>query len=107
MIGGLLLEAADPAGYDPDRLSFVKGLRVVRRQVTDQAAISPERLSGALHDAVAEILHRPNPLRRHRTGPRVIKRARHNSYRVKRPKDQNIRHPGPATPLLASPNTQT
>ena len=37
----LLVDAADPAGYDPDRMSFVKGLRVVRRQVTDQAAISP------------------------------------------------------------------
>src|SRR6266550_3490286 len=40
-IRGLLLDAADPAGYDPDRMSFVKGLRVVRRQVTDQAAITP------------------------------------------------------------------
>jgi hypothetical protein len=40
-IRALLVEAADPAGYDPDRMSFVKGLRVVRRQVTDQAAITP------------------------------------------------------------------
>ena len=40
-IRALLLDAADPAGYDPDRMSFVKGLRVVRRQVTDQAAITP------------------------------------------------------------------
>lgn len=40
-IRALLLQAADPAGYDPDRMSFIKGLRVVRRQVTDQAAISP------------------------------------------------------------------
>ena len=40
-IRALLVDAADPAGYDPDRMSFVKGLRVVRRQVTDQAAISP------------------------------------------------------------------
>jgi hypothetical protein len=40
-IRGLLLDAADPAGYDPDRMSFIKGLRVVRRQVTDQAAITP------------------------------------------------------------------
>ena len=41
-IRALLLDAADPAGYDPDRMSFIKGLRVVRRQVTDQAAISPQ-----------------------------------------------------------------
>lgn len=40
-IRALLLQAADPAGYDPDRMSFIKGLRVVRRQVTDQAAITP------------------------------------------------------------------
>lgn len=40
-IRGLLHDAADPAGYDPDRMSFVKGLRVTRRQVTDQAAITP------------------------------------------------------------------
>jgi hypothetical protein len=40
-IRGLLLDAADPAGYDPDRMSFIKGLRIVRRQVTDQAAITP------------------------------------------------------------------
>jgi hypothetical protein len=40
-IRSLLLQAADPAGYDPDRMSFIKGLRVVRRQVTDQAAITP------------------------------------------------------------------
>lgn len=39
-IRALLLQAADPAGYDPDRMSFIKGLRVVRRQVTDQAAIT-------------------------------------------------------------------
>jgi hypothetical protein len=37
----LLVEAADEAGYDPDRTSFIRGLRVIRRRVTDQAAISP------------------------------------------------------------------
>lgn len=40
-IRALLVDAADEAGYDPDRTSFIRGLRVVRRQVTDQAAISP------------------------------------------------------------------
>ena len=40
-IRALLHDAADPAGYDPDRMSFVKGLRVMRRQLTDQAPITP------------------------------------------------------------------
>jgi hypothetical protein len=43
-----------------------------------------------------------NPERRHRTYPRVVKRARHNSYRVKRPADHGTRHPGPATISLVN-----
>ncbi|MGH3390378.1 MAG: IS4 family transposase [Actinomadura sp.] len=38
----LMAEAADQAQIDPDRLSFVRSLRVVRRQVTSQADFSPE-----------------------------------------------------------------
>jgi hypothetical protein len=43
-----------------------------------------------------------NPGRRHRTYPRVIKRARHNSYRVKRAGDHGTRHSGPATIRLVN-----
>ena len=44
-----------------------------------------------------------NPRRRNRTYPRVVKRARHNSYRVKKPGDTGTRHRGPATIRLANP----
>jgi hypothetical protein len=37
----LMCRAADEAGHDPDRLSFTRALRVIRRQVTDQADFSP------------------------------------------------------------------
>jgi hypothetical protein len=37
----LMCRAADEAGYDPDRLSFTRSLRVIRRQVTDQADFPP------------------------------------------------------------------
>jgi hypothetical protein len=44
-IGTLMHQAALDGGngqaLDPDRLSFVRSLRVVRRQVTGQAAFSP------------------------------------------------------------------
>lgn len=43
-----------------------------------------------------------NPRRRHRACPRVIKRARHNSCRVKRPGDHGTRRSGPATISLVS-----
>ncbi|WP_189779523.1 IS4 family transposase [Streptomyces tauricus] len=37
----LMHQAARQAERDPDRISFTRSLRVVRRQVTDQAAFSP------------------------------------------------------------------
>ena len=41
-IRALMTEAAESAGIDPDRLSFMRSINVVRRQVTDQAAFSPQ-----------------------------------------------------------------
>lgn len=43
-----------------------------------------------------------NPLRRQRSWPRAVKRARHNSYRVKRPDDVGVRHDGPPTITLVN-----
>ena len=43
-----------------------------------------------------------NPHRPDRTYPRVVKRGRHNSYRVKRPNDIGTRHSGPPTIELAN-----
>ena len=40
-IRALINQAAEPAELDPDRVSFIRSLRVIRRQVTDQAAFSP------------------------------------------------------------------
>ncbi|MGH3756115.1 MAG: hypothetical protein ACRDRP_26230 [Pseudonocardiaceae bacterium] len=37
----LMHTVALDAEEDPDRLSFIQSLRVIRRQVTDQAAFSP------------------------------------------------------------------
>jgi len=37
----LMREAADQAELDPDRMSFIRALRVVRRQITRQAAFPP------------------------------------------------------------------
>ena len=42
-IRSLMAEAAESAGIDPDRLSFIRSINVVRRQVTSQAAFSPRK----------------------------------------------------------------
>ena len=43
----LMREAADQAELDPDRMSFMRALRVVRRQVSSQAAFSPSEARGS------------------------------------------------------------
>jgi len=39
----LMFQAADDIDTDPDRISFLRTLRIVRRQVSDQAAFSPQQ----------------------------------------------------------------
>lgn len=70
----LMCRAADEAGFDPDRLSFIRTLRVIRRQVTDQADFPPEQRNAALKATITEILEKLNK-GRHRTYPRVVKRV--------------------------------
>ena len=41
--------------------------------------------------------------RRDRSYPRVVKRGRHNAYRVKRPGDHGTRHHAPPTITLTNP----
>lgn len=42
-------------------------------------------------------------VRRERAYPRAVKRARHNSYPVKKPGQHGIRHDAPATIKLVNP----
>jgi hypothetical protein len=52
----------------------------------------------AMPQVLAEIAERPNPQRRDRSCPRAVKRARHNSYPVKKPgQAASTRHQGTAT----------
>jgi hypothetical protein len=53
---------------------------------------------------MADITHARNlnPTRRHRSYPRVVRRARHNSYRVKRRGDTGTRYHGPPTIRLVN-----
>lgn len=57
-------EAADQADLDPDRISFIRTLRIVRRQVSGQLAYSPRRLTAATREAIEGILERSMPERR-------------------------------------------
>ncbi|MFF3159880.1 hypothetical protein [Streptomyces sp. NPDC057910] len=72
---------------DPDRLSFIRPLRIIRRQITNQAGFS---LSPS-HEGT-KILERANPPR---TSPRVVKRIHVHAYRKKQRAETTTRHPDP------------
>jgi hypothetical protein len=74
-------------------------VRIVRRWAADPAAFPPEHRYHVLARVKASIITKKNlnPERRHRTCPRVVKRARHNSYRVKNPAT-----PAPDLPVSGS-----
>ena len=101
-ISALICQAATEADIDPDRVKFTRTVRMVRRAVG--SAFPPDQ-QGVLRAAIkAGVAARRNlnPPRRHRTYPRVVKRARHNSYRLKRASDQGVRHAGPPAIKLAN-----
>lgn len=79
----LMHEAALQADLDPDRLSFVHALEVVRDAVPEFQLVVPEHLpvlyARLLHDMAAKRL----PERRPRSNPRVVKRKMSN-FKLKR-----------------------
>ena len=104
-----------PRGYaadiDPDRVSFAKALNIIRRTATGTAAFPPEHWHPVAPQISAELAARRNRVRerRYRTYPRVVRRARHNQYRVKKATDTGRRHTGPAQirfyPMTVQPAT--
>jgi len=105
-ISALICQAATAAGVDPDRVKFKRTVRIIRRRAANPA--SPLNSSNVPRTRSGHVITRRknlNPPRRDQTYPRVVKRARHNSYRVKRPGDHGTRHDGPATikPVNLSP----
>jgi Insertion element 4 transposase N-terminal/Transposase DDE domain len=100
----LMCHAADEIGEDPDRLSFMRSLRVIRRHVTGQADFPPDHRERLLAEVTAEINERRTKGRRNRTNPRVIRRARHNCYIVKKPRHHGTAHGGPPTIRLYAPS---
>ena len=97
-ISALTAKASAAADLDPDRISFTKALRLIRRTATGTADIPPQDWTDQLPTHLAAIATLLIPDRRERTCPRAVKRARHNQYRVKKHTEPaSIRHDGPPT----------
>jgi hypothetical protein len=88
----LMHEAALLAGVDPDRLSFVGALEIVRDAVPEFQMVAPAQqrqlYERMLHDITAKLL----PERRARVNARVVKRKMSN-FKLKRP--EHVQPPKP------------
>ena len=74
--------AALEEDLDPDRLSFIRSLQVVR-QVIARPAFPPEQIAAAVQVAVEELLTELLRPRRLRAFPRAVNRTM-RSYQLKR-----------------------
>ena len=77
-VRNLMHEAALSADEDPDRLSFLHAVRVVRRKMSTSGAIPPRDRKAFQKTVLAEILDEPVATSRNRCNPRGVKRKMSN-----------------------------
>jgi hypothetical protein len=88
----LMAEAAAGVPVDPDRLSFVSCLRLLRLRLPECSVGSPPAFQAWYARLLAEMRHEQLPPRRNRINPRVVKRKM-SKFAKKRP------HHRPVPPL--------
>ena len=93
-IRALMVEAAHDADIDPDRLSFIRSLRVIRREADGSADSPPHSSSDAIQRVIEEILDTPSGTPTPRL-PRVIKRYGPCYRPIKRPAHREILYHAP------------
>jgi hypothetical protein len=89
----LMHEAALQADIDPDRLSFVHALEVVREAVGEFQMVAPEQVGALYTRMLSDIAAKRLPARRPRVNPRVVKQKMSN-FKLKRA--EHYRPPKPA-----------
>lgn len=90
------LQAAQFAGVDPDRISFVVTLRKLCDAVDQFQQTTPQQLPQLLRRLLQDIANEKLPQRRNRSNPRVVKRKMSN-FLLKR--DQHRNWPQPTTTI--------
>jgi hypothetical protein len=83
----LMHEAALTADVDPDRLSFVHALEIVRDAVPEFQLVAPDQQHSLYERMLRDIAAKPLPPRRPRSNARVVKRKMSN-FKLKRPEHQ-------------------
>lgn len=96
MIRSLMLQAAQSQALDPDRISFVHALELLRDAITEFQISLPTQLPSLWLRLCRDIARRPLQERRPRSNPRVVKRKL-SKFLLKRP--QHFHTPKPSMPF--------
>ena len=78
-----MYQAAQQAQLDPDRLSFIGAVRVLRNALPEFQMTTPEQLPALYQRLLQDIGRKRLPPRRLRSNPRVVKRKMSN-FKLKR-----------------------
>jgi Insertion element 4 transposase N-terminal/Transposase DDE domain len=85
-----MAQAASGAGLDPDRLSFVGCMRVLRNRMPEYPAVARRDRPRWYAALLAELAGERNPPRRNRVNPRVVK-VKMSKFKKKRAGHRGIR----------------
>lgn len=88
----IMHEAGLAHALDPDRLSFVESLRLIRAAIPEFQMVDPSHHDRLWQRLLRDIARQPLPLRRQRTYPRVVKRKMSN-FKLKRPEHRGSSQP--------------
>jgi hypothetical protein len=83
IIRACMVQAAQQAQLDPDRLSFIGAIRVLQKAVPEFQMTAPEQLPALYQRLLRDISRKRLPPRRLRSNPRVVKRKMSN-FKLKR-----------------------
>jgi len=92
-VRAIMHEAAVQSGLDPDRLSFINAVRIIRDAISEFQMTAPEQLPRLFQRLLNDIARHRLPERDNRSNPRVVKRKM-SKFKLKR--DTHSRWPQPS-----------
>ena len=95
----IMHEAGLVCDLDPDRLSFVESLRLIRSAIPEFQLVDPTQHDRLWQPLLRHIVRQRLPPRPHRTHPRVVKRKMSN-FKLKRPEHRPWPQPSQAFPAV-------
>jgi len=92
-VRSIMHQAALQSGLDPDRLSFINALHIIRDAIAEFQMTTSDQLPRLYQRLLKDIARHRLPERDNRSNPRVVKRKMSN-FKLKR--DQHLRWPQPS-----------